>query len=61
MGYLWISYVTRPVSADWRSLFNVASFMVSVLSIALITTVIPALASRLCCEVSARHEAREHF
>lgn len=57
VGYLWFSYVTRPVSADWRSLFNLASFMVSVLAMALVTTVIPAMASRLCCEISARLDA----
>ncbi|MFU8804547.1 MAG: hypothetical protein ACNA8W_12110 [Bradymonadaceae bacterium] len=60
VGYLWLSYVTRPVSADWRSLFNMASFMVSVLAMALITTVIPAMVSRLCCEISTRLESREN-
>jgi hypothetical protein len=58
LGYLWFAYVTRPVNADWRSLFNMASFMVSVLGLALITTVIPAMTSRLCIELAARLDAQ---
>ncbi|MBA2662317.1 MAG: hypothetical protein H0U74_08475 [Bradymonadaceae bacterium] len=53
IAYLWWGFVTRPVESDWRSLLNVASFMVSVLSIALVTTVIPAMVSRTCRQLAA--------
>lgn len=46
-GALWYGYVTNPHSGDWRSLISIATLMVTVMAIALISTVIPAAVSSI--------------
>lgn len=46
-GSLWYSYVTSPHGGDWRSLISVATLMITIMAIALISTVIPAAVSSI--------------
>lgn len=45
VGTLWYNFVTNPTSGDWRSIVSVATLYVTVLAMALISTVIPAVFS----------------
>lgn len=46
-GALWYIYVTNPHSGDWRSLISIATLLITVMAIALISTVIPAAVSAI--------------
>ncbi len=53
-GSLWYQFVNNPMSGDWRGLLSFATVIVSILAMALISTVIPAIASSLCQHLSRR-------
>src|SRR5690606_38248731 len=50
----WHWFVMGGASQSWRSLFTVASLMVTVMAVSLITTILPAALSRASRELAAR-------
>ena len=50
---LWYNFVNNPTDGDWRSLVSIATVFVTVISIALTTTIIPCLVSTSLRRASA--------
>ena len=42
VGWLWFSFISEPLLADWRELLNMATVVVTVLAVELTTTALPA-------------------
>lgn len=53
---LWWWYLSQPMQADWRNLFQISTVLITVLAIELCTTVIPAGVSMLCSRVNTLRE-----
>lgn len=53
-GSLWYQFINNPMAGDWRSLLSIATVVVSILAMALISTVIPAVASSFCQHLCQR-------
>lgn len=51
--YLWLSFLSNPIQRDWKAIFSIAFFFLTMLAMVLITTVIPALATVLCRQLVA--------
>ena len=54
---MWYQFVTNPFDGDWRSLISVATVMVSLLAMALVSTVVPAITSSFlqrACHIGAQ-------
>lgn len=45
---VWYTMLNRPASGGWRDLISVATLMMTVMAVALISTIVPAAISRLC-------------
>jgi hypothetical protein len=45
IGSMWYNYVTSPAGDDWRNLDSIATLYVTVIALALVSTVIPAAVS----------------
>jgi hypothetical protein len=54
---LWWWYLSQPMEADWRNLFQISTVLITVLAIELCTTVVPAGISLLCSRVNRMREA----
>ena len=52
----WWWYLSQPMQADWRNLFQISTVLITVLAIELCTTVIPAGVSMLCSRVNLMRE-----
>ena len=42
IGALWYNFVTNPATGDWRGLISIATVYVTILAMALISTIVPA-------------------
>lgn len=54
IGSVWYHFITHPVDGNWRSLVSFATVMVTVMAVALISTVIPALTSSFAQRATAK-------
>ena len=54
IGSVWYRFVTHPADGNWRSLVSFGAVMVTVLAIALISTVIPSVTSSFAQRISER-------
>jgi hypothetical protein len=52
VGWMWLYFLTNPFHSDWRSLISMATVMVTVLAVELVTTALPAGFSMVCSQAS---------
>ncbi len=54
IGGVWYHYITHPADGNWRSLAGFGTVMVTVMAVALISTVIPAVTSSFAQRAAAK-------